>query len=516
MSETPSTDAKRDWIEHLQLGLREGYGDLGELNELRTVLLEDQEARLIYLEINQLDSMLETTGLAKASQPARRAMLPKLPLDWIISGLIGSGIAAGVILLLGKLGSPDQHPDGNPEAEMTPVASLISELDAVIGGKEATNDHAFGEESVSLDHGIAQLAFRNGAQIVFEGKCGFQIVDAKTVVLNSGKLWAHCPIEARGFKVLTPEGRRITDLGTDFGIEVTPAGETSVHVFDGLVDVADRHADTRTIRAGEALRWSAGGTAPKTIDADLHKFVTANSLAQKRLAAYHSRMRARTDLLLYFDFADTLDGHTQSRTTLAETPTQGKILGATPVSGRIEGKRALLFENPGDAISFQFDQPTATRKLTIALWVKIDRLDTILSTLLNSTGWEPGDMHFQVTGDGSLRAGICGGASFESPSGSVRPGQWQLLAVTWDLDSLTARFFADGIPLRSTPTPRSGPPRFPMTPRFGACQIGQWSDQPQANKWEDRSLKGRIDELMIFNDALSDLEIAKLHGDGKP
>lgn len=515
MNRDTPTEEKREWIERTLLELRDGYGSIAAVAELRSLLMEDQEARLIYLESNQLDGMLESAGLATEPAPTRRR-LPAIRRDHLIGAAVGAGIAALVMvsLIFGGLIRPGAGPNPAHSPDQ-PVASFLSGLNAIIGGEAAAGNRTFGAGSIPLDRGIAHLAFRNGAQIVLEGNCGFDIIDESTVVLSHGRMWAHCPKEARGFRIQLPDGREIIDLGTEFGVEVSTGGEADIHVFDGLVDVDDPHTGKKTLTAGNSLHWSDHSTPATLGTADANKFVSANALVQKRLQAYHATILARSDLLLYYDFAENGNGSTPNRVPTPATGSHGRILGGTPVAGRIQDTDALLFEHPGDAVAFELARPDSVTGLTIALWVKVDRFDTPLSTLVNSNGWDLGAIHFQASRDGNLRSGISGGTAFESPSGSVRPGQWQFLAVTWDIKARRATLYADGAILPSTRIPNSTE-RFSLDPQFGPAQVGSWGDPSRGGDQNLRDLKGRIDEVMIFDHALSEREIAALHRAGSP
>lgn len=521
MNNAASSEEKREWIERTLLNLREGHGSIAEVTALRTLLMEDREARLIYLRSNQLDCMLGTVCDETEVTPPARAGGLRIRRGHLVSAVIGGGIAAAVILMatLGPFERPARNSDGQGSVPKDqPVASLLSDYEAVIGGDAATGASSFGEGELLLDRGIAQLAFRNGAQIVLEGKCGFEILNETTVVLTHGKMWAYCPEEARGFKVLTPGGREIIDLGTEFGVEVSPTGETDVHVYDGLVDVVDpgSRRQRQRIEAGEALRWFGNSKPANVARADFDKFVTANMLAQRRLKAHRGRMLARTDLLLYYDFSDQGGHRAGNKATVATKSSSGRIFGAASVAGRTGGMGALQFEHPDDGVAFRLERPQEIRKFTIALWVKVDRLETPLSALLNSDGWDPGDTHFQITREGKLRAGIYGGGAFQSRSDCVQPGRWQLLAVTWDLDAMTAHFSCDGKRLQVKPHPNGLPPIADLDPQFGACRVGSWGGRPPASLRDVRDLRGRIDEVMIFDHALSDEEFAALYAAGSP
>lgn len=517
MNPHQSYEEKRDWIERILLNLREGHGSVMETKELQDLLMKDREARQIYLRSNQLDGMLESTSrelldpLPTLLEPAK----PQRRIHWM-SAAMGAGIAAAIALLL-VLWPSSESPSPVEEivdvSEPLPLASLEADYEAVFDGSAAKGLKSFGEGELSLARGIAQLAFRNGVKIVLEGKCGFEILNEMTVVLNHGKMWAYCPPEARGFKVLTPGGKEIIDLGTEFGIEVAPSGATDVHVYDGLVDVVDSSASKRRVTAGEALSWS-GNTAPNmAAKADFGKFVTAGTLTKTRLKAYHSYMSKRQDLLLHYRFDKIKENRIQNRAPNASAHSHGRIIGANRVAGRLYEKDALQFEKPGDGIKFHLERPADVQTFTMAVWVKINRFSSALSTLVNSDGWQTGAIHFQVTRGGSLKAGMNGGTAFESPSKSVVAGQWHLLAVTWDTNKRQARLYCDGKRLSASRINNQTKFISPTKYQFGNSQIGSWiSDR---NLKETRSLQGRVDEVMIFNHALSDEEMENLYHAGK-
>lgn len=510
MNDQPISPDRLESVALTMLDLRDGLANEHDVARLRTVLESDHEARLLYLRLNQLDYLLESSPAV-----ARKRRLP-IRFPHLLSATIGAGIAAAVALLLTNIDWRRSTPPVVQTPPEPPVASLLSGHEAVIDGDAANGPQSFGEGKLLLDRGFAELAFRNGAQIVLDGKCGFEIIDANTVVLNHGRLWAHCPPEAHGFRVLTPGGTEIIDLGTEFGVEVSAAGVSNVHVFDGLVDVVDTSRNSRRITAGSALQWTRERLSPDTGTADAAKFVSADQLARIRLDAHHAAMLARDDLLLYYDFADLSGERIRNMAPGATAESHGTIRGATAVSGRIDGKRALLFENRGDEIAFNLVRPPRVNGFTIAVWVKIDRLDSSLAALVNSNGWEAGDIHFNVTRTGGLRSGIHGGPAFQSPSHSVSTGDWHLLAVSWDITTREARLYCDGQPLETKPYENNTAPRDDLDPQFGHARVGSWIDRP-AGKWSDvRDLKGRIDELMIFDHVLPADELARLHSAGRP
>jgi len=516
------TEETRDWIERTLIDHREGEASAEDIKILRELLSENQEARVIYLRFNQLECHLtaftpsvdlpEVNSLSSATTAAKNHRL--LP-SRVVSAFIGAGIAA-LITFIFTTGAFNNSPETSlgSQPEESPLASLTSDFEAEFSGS-APNQKIFEEGAISLTKGIAQLNFRNGAQIVLEGKCGFEIIDEMTVVLTYGKIWACCPPEAHGFRVITPGGREVIDLGTEFGIEVLPQGETNVHVFDGLVKIVDAEMGSKEIAAGNAANWDLNSTKNHLKKADYGKFVTSNDLFKTRLRAHRAQMLKRDDLLLYYNFENIKGNVITNKAPLANKSSDGKIIRANRVSSRISTNGALQFDRKGSAIELNLERPKDVRQFTMAIWVNINQLPTALSSLINSDGWETGDIHFQLTRSGGLRTGINGGKAFESPSHNIELGRWHLLTATWDLDTMKAQLFCDGKKLSTSPRVNGSRTSTTKDYQWGKCRIGSWKASRGYEK-DIRDLKGRIDEVMIFNRSLSQQEISKLYTNGKP
>jgi hypothetical protein len=93
-------------------------------------------------------------------------------------------------------------------------------------------------QPLKLVSGFAELRFDIGARVLLQSPVAITVDSPKCIRLESGKLTAEITRnEARGFKVLTPDGAFV-DQGTEFGVEVPPSGGSRVHVFKGEVDLA--------------------------------------------------------------------------------------------------------------------------------------------------------------------------------------------------------------------------------------------------------------------------------------
>jgi hypothetical protein len=94
-----------------------------------------------------------------------------------------------------------------------------------------------------LRRGLAEIEFEQGAKVILQGPAEFVLVSGSEARLRQGTLTAHVPERAKGFTILSPQGR-VVDLGTEFGLSVDDRGETTVRVFNGLVEAFPLASDS--------------------------------------------------------------------------------------------------------------------------------------------------------------------------------------------------------------------------------------------------------------------------------
>jgi hypothetical protein len=88
---------------------------------------------------------------------------------------------------------------------------------------------------LTLARGLAEIRFQCGARVVLNGPASLQILSGKGARLMQGRLTARVPEAAKGFEILSPQGK-VIDLGTEFGLSVSENGSTNVYVFEGKVE----------------------------------------------------------------------------------------------------------------------------------------------------------------------------------------------------------------------------------------------------------------------------------------
>jgi ferric-dicitrate binding protein FerR (iron transport regulator) len=276
MNFTPD-DNPRDWLERMLIKLREGEATPDEVAQLRALLAGDAEARRVYLRAKQMDTLLETAATKQVA--LRRSVKDEASVlhRWKIAAFAGAAAAVVALAFLGFWERPQVLRDRDAA-----VAVLKSSFEAVIDGREVL----MGEQSMragtyKLERGSVQLRFGNGADVVIEGPAAFDLVDAATMHLNQGSLWAHCSEEARGFAVRMPGGRELVDFGTEFGARVDAEGGAEVQVMQGEVKISDAVAKPLDLTTGKAAHWELTAPPLAMNTTKVKPFQTAIMLADK-------------------------------------------------------------------------------------------------------------------------------------------------------------------------------------------------------------------------------------------
>lgn len=113
---------------------------------------------------------------------------------------------------------------------------------------------------ISLEQGVAELAFDGGARLLLEGPTRGTILGRNRIALVWGRLVADTRHASQPFTVVTPNAR-LTSRDGEFGVELTPDGACQLHVFDGEVHreftgaAPSSASSLSSIRSGKAQLW---------------------------------------------------------------------------------------------------------------------------------------------------------------------------------------------------------------------------------------------------------------------
>jgi hypothetical protein len=119
--------------------------------------------------------------------------------------------------------------------------------------------------TLRLERGIAEITFDDGARVLLEGPAQFEIMSTYSGFLYDGRLVARVASSGAGFMVQTPVVQ-VVDLGTEFGVDVSPLGAVEVFCFEGLIEMQPMQRDgegfqPRRLTAGELGVVQTSGAA---------------------------------------------------------------------------------------------------------------------------------------------------------------------------------------------------------------------------------------------------------------
>lgn len=391
-----------------------------------------------------------------------------------------------------------------------PVAELEDLVDAQFSDPIPENGHLKTHQPYRLLEGMATVRFRNGVLATIKGAAAFDILDTFNVELAEGTIRAVVPESGQGFTVKTPAAL-VEDLGTEFAVEVDPSsGESEIHVFDGLVHVNSLKGGKllTALEGGEGIRVDKQEKQRMANDA-ADRFPAPRDVRFQRWKRSSRKLRQDPDLLCYYTFSS----EAPKLVDIAKhgTPIHGEITGAEWVSGRWPGKRALLFDDLGDRVKIEI--PGQLKAMGLSAWVYVTDFETSVAPVLNSAGWETGDVHLQLDRfKASFFVGLRHGfATDRHRAKLVQSGRWMHLAVSIDTTTLDTTTWVDG----EIASQRDLKPNTVLTP--GTCYLGDWIDtREEKYRGGRRSFKGRMDELAIWQRPLTTTEVRRLYRAGSP
>ena len=197
-------------------------------------------------------------------------------------------------------------------------------------------------DKLLLASGLMEIAYDTGARVILEGPCTYTIESTSGGFLTVGKLTAklekngkHTDLTSRSpslpvskspslsFFVRTPTAI-VTDLGTEFGVDVSQAGVTETHVFRGKVRLEGSgkiKLQERILLAGQTMRVAPGIAVAAT---DVPKSDQIHFIREMPAAE-----RARPlDLIGQIDYSDAWTANTSARPgsyLLLKTPESLKL-----------------------------------------------------------------------------------------------------------------------------------------------------------------------------------------------
>jgi hypothetical protein len=364
-----------------------------------------------------------------------------------------------------------------------------------------------------LSGGIVEIESNSGAVVTIEAPAKFTLADDQCIRIDQGRLAAHVPKSAIGFRVETASAT-VVDLGTDFAVEAITGKNSEVHVFNGEVRI-NLHGSKATsaqplhLTTGKATRIDFLTGMPSGIDLDDQRFLRRLGLEPRSYTQKVLELRPAA----YYPMDPVNDG-TLLRDIGPSSAHAGIEFGRASEPVWAPGKVGLAFAlgGPGQqtyASVASYPQAEGD-ELSVVAWVNArsrPRWASIAKNWAGSDQW--GQFHFGLHYDsGELEAHIQDSSRKEITVKDAMPlplNVWHHVAFVADGSML--RLYRNGREVDAAPYEQ-----LRGDPRIKALAIGtklnlaaDAPDHYDFNMWD-----GRLDELAIFNHVLSPKQIREL------
>lgn len=376
--------------------------------------------------------------------------------------------------------------------------------------------------SVEIDKGMLELELDGRGRLIVEGPARLDFPEVGRAILHQGRVVMRATEKGHGYQIETPQGT-IIDLGTEFGVTVGNDGLVETHVIDGSIEAIPSHGERVTLIRDDALKMGPDGS--EAIAADSGEYYTL-------MPPQHEQ----NPKFIYWGFDEAEGTLARSQGELADAiVNQGKMI--FHAMGQSAGPSWVLGPNPdsGSALSFDGQGSYAEsgyrgigggQPRTVCFWLKVPE-DFSVKQGYGIVTWgkhsQPGEA-WQLSVNpkqedgplGRLRLGLIGGQVVGSSD--LRDGQWHHIAVVMYGGSQPnvgthVILYVDGeqerVSRRALQEVRT---------EIDEAEHGVWlgrnsSFRPQRINHSDyRFFRGELDELYIFDAALSQSELLELMG----
>lgn len=248
----------------------DGVADDAQLQNLKPLLLTDDAARTLYVDLVNLDAELQwLVGSLHAGDAALKEFITAkqtLPQQFVpaflsntlhgtigyfshempFSFLIGAVFTSLLVLVawLVPVSGPEEIAKNSSlissfaDSQMEIVGKITGMVDCrwtdINTSTERGNGVPLGRK-YALASGLVEITYDTGAKVILQGPVTYEVESKNGGFLLIGKLTGKVENDtAKGFTVRTPTAT-VTDLGTEFGVEVSPQESTHVCVLQGQV-----------------------------------------------------------------------------------------------------------------------------------------------------------------------------------------------------------------------------------------------------------------------------------------
>lgn len=274
----------------------EQLSDAGQ-EKLLEILRDSADARTCYLEYMELHARLQwkhnsedrEDTLDRPVVSSSASAQPNLAGVWALSYMVATIVLAAMLLgawgyKISHVGYPSDGVVNNPRRETHRSPAFVGQVTGMKECRWAENAlptivgaHVPLKRKYELASGLLEITYDSGARVILEGPCDYEVDSTAGGRLQVGRLVARVEkndelrmmndkskrhtsdihhssfINHPLFSIRTPTAV-ITDLGTEFGVEVDADGNTTSCVFRGSVKVEAGTEKSVVLRADESVR----------------------------------------------------------------------------------------------------------------------------------------------------------------------------------------------------------------------------------------------------------------------
>jgi hypothetical protein len=392
----------------------------------------------------------------------------------------------------------------------------------------------------ALASGLMEITYDTGAKVILQGPVTYEVESSSGGYLSLGKLTAKLEkkSEIRGqrsvpvnqkseirnpkFAVRTPTSL-ITDLGTEFAVEVAKDGSNETHVFVGSVRLEPLGAAqrARTLSSGQTAHVHADSktiTMRNAADVDTRRFIRVMPASEYawRGDAY-AKFVSGLNPVAYYCMEPSQDGASDALIPDSATAGHHGALHAGRPTHQRYGRgllgNALWLGGPGsdDFVVVDNYPKTQTNQLTVSAWVYAVSRPIWASIAKNWGKRNHGQFFLGLTaddGDLSVYVEDAAGKDVCVREGHASPfprGCWQHVAFVVDGQSVC--LYRNGRQVASRPIAGINPSPAAANLGIGAKldDTGDRAVSKVSDCWH-----GWIDELALWHRALTPQEIGEL------
>ncbi|WP_367873899.1 hypothetical protein [Luteolibacter sp. Populi] len=234
----------------------DGSLEEADLHALQQKLRADPEARECYRDYLLLHHSLSF----RAKPPVALPVIPAPPASRLLRFPRRGLLAAAAVLILSAVAgilawNNSRRP---PLSFATSPGTDISVTREFSTRQPLQGPYLEPGSRLEIGPGTMELRFTSGVRGIVRGPADLTLFSKDLLQMERGTAWFQVPAQAAGFTVSTPD-LVLNEVGAEFGIVSDPAFLSEVHVFDGKIEVTNRHGR-------KFSKWVEAGTAQAAAD----------------------------------------------------------------------------------------------------------------------------------------------------------------------------------------------------------------------------------------------------------